>query len=411
MIGSNIANFAFTLGRNKLLALYFGPTGIGWIALVNNVIDTAAVTSGMGVCDAFNRELSRRKSEHSDAEIVSSGLAIFLVSLALVIPAATILVLRTVEPRGSAIATALAFIVAALCAATWRVLSGIYLGYGITRTLFNVIFWGAVANLALAAALIFAGVTDLAAYIIMTPALLTAFGLWGIWPRLKTLVSWHKVRTLPARKPILAIALPVVGGLLLEPLTLLFLRSHTAELFGEAGVGLLQPGLLFVNLSGTLFNSFMGITVARWDQTAEPAFSKRFIGLLGASLALPLAGAVFVFLMTPLWSLLIALFFTREFADGVSAVPWLLTGEAMRMGSIFLMHTLLSRRMGYLTMLPRIACFSTAVAGVWLGGAQSIVGVAQVYMAAYGSYLALALITWFYGQTRFRRMERQQQSA
>lgn len=403
MIGANLANFALTLGRNKLLAIFFGPAGIGWIALVNNLIETAAVVGGMGVCDAYNRELPRKRPEFTQTEIVSSGIGLFVLTLLFAVPISTAIFVATVDIESGVVIVAIAFALAAALASTWRAVSGIYLGLGLSKRMFRAIVLGGTANLALAAVLLFAGVSDPIVYVLMTPASLAVAGVWGVWRQIRALFDWHALKTMPARKPILSIGLPIVAGLLLEPVTILLLRAETAARFGEQGVGLVQPGMLFVILAASLVNAFLGMTLARWDQSEERAFSPKFLVLLGVAILLPICGIVVVFLMQPLWPILIDLFFTREFVAGADAVPWFIAGEVLRMGGVMLNYTLLSRKLGYATIFPRIACLATVMIAIYLGRVDSILAVGQIYAAAYAAYLCLSIITWLLAQLYFHR--------
>jgi len=406
MIGGNIANFALTLGRNKLLALFFGPEGLGWIALVNNIIETVSVAAGMGVCDAYNRELPRARPRFTQTQLISSGLGLFVISLVLVLPPAIWLLLETVDPRDGWTALIIGFAISAVLAAAWRVFGGIYLGFGFSRRLVTAMVLGGIANLVVAAILLWLGVRDLMVYVAMSPGFLAVLGAWGLWPQLSTLVSWPDLRRMPAWRPILAIAGPVVLGLLLEPAALLYLRAATETRFGELGLGLIQPGLLFVIMASSMFNAFMGITIARWDQLHEPAFSRRYMVLLACSVALPVAGSAFMFLVAPIWPFVVELLFTAEFVPGTQTISYFLAGEALRMGGSLLMHTLFSRKLGYLTILPRAALLGVAIAGVQAVEIASIMDIARIYTAAFGAFFAVSLVLWLGAQLRFRQTER-----
>jgi len=404
MIGANLANFALTLGRNKLLAIYLGPAGIGWIALVNNLIEAAAVVGGMGVCDAYNRELPRKRPEFSQSAIVSSGMGLFALTLLLAIPVSTAVFVQTVDVPSNMVIAAISFAIAATLASAWRAVGGIYLGFGLSRRMFKAIVLSGVGNLVLAGVLLVIGVRDLMIYVLMTPAFLALAGISGAWPHFSSLVNWHEIKTMPARKPILTIALPIVAGLLLEPLTILLLRSETARRFGEEGVGLVQPGMLFVILAASLANAFLGMTISRWDQSEEHAFSKKFLALLAAAIVLPLCGIAVVFLRGPIWPFFVSRFFTSAFVAGAATIPWFVSGELMRIGGIMLNHTLLSRKLGYATILPRLACLLTVIVAIQLGKVDSILAVGQAYAAAYAAYLVFSILLWLLAQLHFRKV-------
>lgn len=401
MIGANVANFALTLGRNKLLAMFFGPAGIGWIALVNNLIETAAVVGGMGVCDAFNRELPRKSPQFSQSDIVSSGIGFFALSVLFALPVATAIFMMTVDTPSGGVIAAIAFALAAGLASLWRAVGGIFLGFGLSQRMFRAIVVGGTTNLVLAALLLYANVRELMIYVLMTPALLAVAGISGAWPHIRNLLDWQAIKTMPARKPILTIALPIVVGLVLEPVTILLLRSETAARFGQEGVGLIQPGMLFVILAASLANAFLGMTIARWDQSVEQAFSKKFIALFAAALALPLCCIAFVFWIEPIWPILVKLFFTSDFAAGAAMIPWFLSGELMRFGGVMLGHTLLSRNLGYLTILPRLTCLSTVFLMIYWEKMGTLLAVGQIYAVAYGIYLGLSIVLWLLAQLYF----------
>lgn len=406
MIGANVANFALTLGRNKLLAMFFGPAGIGWIALVNNLIETAAVVGGMGVCDAFNRELPRKSPQFSQSDIVSSGIGFFALSVLFALPVATAIFMMTVDTPSGGVIAAIAFALAAGLASLWRAVGGIFLGFGLSQRMFRAIVVGGTTNLVLAVLLLYANVRELMVYVLMTPALLAVAGISGAWPHIRNLLDWQAIKTMPARKPILTIALPIVVGLVLEPVTILLLRSETAARFGQEGVGLIQPGIAFVLLTAALTNAFFGMTLVRWDQTEERAFSAKFIALLGLSVMLPICGIMAVFLLEPLWPVLIELLFTPAFVVGAGTVPWFISGEVLRTGGAMLNHTFLSRHLGYLTILPRIACLFTVAVMIFLEKIESLIDVGQTYAMAYAAYFVSSITTWLLVQFYFLRKQR-----
>lgn len=403
MIGGNLANFALTLARNKLLAMYVGPAGIGLIALVNNLNETGAVASGTGICDAYNRELARNRTGFSEKQIVSSGLGIFTLLLGLVLPSVIALYFYIVQSHAGIATVLVGLTVAGIAAGLWRLLSGIYLGFGLSRAMFHTVVGGAVANLVAAGLLLLSGVREPIVFVATTPVLLVVFGAFGLRHRLLSLLDWQAIRKMPARKPIMTIALPIMLGLLLEPLTAFYLRSVTAAKFGEIAVGIIQPGLQFGMLASSLWNAFLGMTIVRWDQSNERAFSRKFIVLCCAATAFPMVGAAVVFAMQPIWPTLVSLLFTREFLPGAATIPWFLTGETFRMGGIMLNHTFLSRGFGMLTVVPRLSCLIVIIVALNTKFSLSLLTIAQAYTLAYASYFVLTLSLWLWLQFRLAR--------
>lgn len=404
VIGGSLANFAITLLRNKLLAIYVGPVGVGLIALVNNLNETGAVASGTGICDAYNRELARKRANFTAKQIVSSGIGIFVLLLTLVLPAVIGLYFYVVRSISDIFMPIIGLTIAGTAAGIWRLLSGVYLGFGLSRRMFNTVVIGAVVNLIVAWLLLLAGIREPIVFVATTPVFLTALGLFGLRDRIKGLIDWQAICHMPARKPIMTIALPIVLGLLMEPMTAFYLRSVTTDRFGEVAVGIIQPGLQFGMLASSLWNSFLGMTIVRWDQTSETAFSRKFVFLLSASLALPLVGTAIAFGMKPLWPALVSMLFTDEFLPGVITIPWFLAGEACRMGGIMLNHTFLSRGFGMLTLIPRFSCLGVVITALHSGFDISLLAIAQAYAMAYFSYFALTVTLWLWLQVRMSRV-------
>lgn len=404
MIGGNIANFVFTLARNKLLAIYLGPTGIGLIALINNLNETGAAASGTGICDAYNRELARSRTGFTDKEIVSSGIGIFLVLLSLVLPMIFGLYFFVVQSDSSSIIVIVGLTIAGASAGIWRLLSGIYLGFGLSRAMFQAVVIGAIANLAAAGLLLWLGIREPIAFVATTPVLLVIIGLISLAGQIKGMIIWEAIRKMPARKPIMAIALPIMLGLLLEPLTTFYLRSVAAAKFGEIALGIIQPGLQLGMLVSALWNAFLGMTIVRWDQSREKPFSSKFVMLAFTSIAIPLIGAAIAFGMVPLWATVVSVLFTTEFIPGVITIPWFLAGEACRMSGIMLNHTFLSRDMGMITVIPRIFCLLFTVIAINIGFSSNILQISQVYAMAYASYLAITFSLWLWLQFRLQRV-------
>jgi O-antigen/teichoic acid export membrane protein len=394
VVAGNIGNFALTLVRNKLLALYFGPVGIGWIALVNNLNEVGAVLAGTGVCDALNRELARTREEHSQSDIVSSALGLCLAFMAIVLPVVAVYFVYNVNMYGSARFNVLAFVLMGVGATLWRFASGLFLGYGQSKRMFHAYVLGGIFNLVLAFLCLRAGVRNYAVFATMTPVLLAGVGLAALYPQLRALLRVGAVIRMPSWRPLMAIALPSSLGMLLEPMTVFVVRATTAEHFGEQGVGLIQPGLIFVILGASLLNAFVGMTVTRWDQSNEAAFSRKSMMLLAAACTFPLFGSAFAFLLQPLWDVLVRLFFTKVFLVGAPTVPWFIAGETFRMGGTLLNQTFLSRRRGILSLIPRLVCVGTVAVALQGSFSASILGIAQAYTLAYAALLAVSVAQW-----------------
>ena len=394
MLSGTFGNMLFQLFRNKLLAVALGPVGVGWIALVNNLVETAAVVAGGGVADSLNRELARRKPVFTQAQLVSTALGIAIALLALAFPAATAALVLAAPENGVLAISITGLFVAIISATGWRFIAGCFLGLGLARVMAIASLSAAALNLGLTAALIAAGVRNPVVFVVLAPLCLIGSGVFFARQTLAERLDISSIRRLPARKPVLGVALPVAAGLLLEPMTSFYVRSATGLRLGEVAIGHLQPGFLFVFVAAAIFNTVAGITLVRWDQSHEQAFSRKYLIMLAAALLFPIIGIAAAFLLSPVYPVLISLFFADDFLDGAAAVPWLLAGEVFRMAGAMLLYTFFSRGVGYITLLPRLAGLIVAIVVVYVSQTFTLVTGAQSYAAAFGANFLASLLLW-----------------
>jgi PST family polysaccharide transporter len=406
MIAGNLGNFAFTLARNKLLALFLGPIGVGWIGLVNTLVEVGTNLAGAGVSDALGRELARKQPEFSPAQIVETGLGLVLIGLGLVLPVMIGLFVWLVPPIGTSALVLPGFVLAVLSATAWRYFGGIYLGQGRARVIFNTLVWAGAFNCAVTGLLLLAGWRDPLGFVLLSYVPMALFSAAGLGPLRAHVVAVQRAWQMPAWRPMLAIALPVVIGTPLETVLVLVVRSATAQRLGAVALGQIQPGLTFVILAASLFNAFVGITTSRWDQSGERAFSPASRLLLAAAIAVPVLGVPLLAVTAPLWTLAVRLLFSAAFVPGAAAVPWFLGGEAFHLGGLLLFSTLFSRARGYLTLVPRLGALAALALALALGMDRSVVQIGQCYAVAFVAYFALALAVWVTVQIGFWRAER-----
>jgi hypothetical protein len=393
-IAGNMGNLLFTLGRNKLLAIYLGPIGVGWIGLANNLVELSAVISSAGVSDGLLRELARKRQSHSRKEIVSTGFGMWVASLVVVLPIAEWEFFRIARPTGAVMLNIIGFALAVLSGGLWRFISGIYLGLGRSRVMFHALVVGGLLNLLLSGLMLWLGWRNFLSYVVLTYGLIVVIGSFGLAREVREFYTLRAIWRLPAWRPILVIMVPILLALPLDTGILLYVRSFASAHLGEIGLGQIQPGLQFVVLGASLFNAFAGMTTSRWDQSAEPAFSSHALALVAAAVALPVAAGVFLATTVPMWGFVVRLFFSRAFEPGITAMPWFLMGEGFHMGSMLLFSTFLSRRLGTYTVVPRLACLATLFVVLRRSVAVSILSIAQAYCLGFAIYYAVTLVLW-----------------
>jgi PST family polysaccharide transporter len=388
--------------RNKLLAVFLGPAGLGLVALITNLIETAAIVAGGGSGDAMNRELARKRPLFSDQEIVSTCVAITGGMLVLVLPAASIAFYALLPDQTFSLPVVAAVSAGVLSATGWRLLSGVMLGHAMARRMAIALLAGSLANLGFSALLLWWGIKDPIAYAALPAMMAFAAGAWFAGKKLAELIESKAFQALPALRPVLLTAVPVTIGFLFEPLIALYLRAKALEQLGASAVGLLQPGLLLVLVAGSVFNSVAGMTIVRWDQSHESAFSTGSKRLLLAAIGIAAIGSALAFALSALWPPIVRMLFSGEFAQGASLIPWFLAGEALRIGGALLLFTYMSRGLGLWTIMPRVAAFLTAMVAVQASEGLNLVTIAHAYAAAFFIYWLISLLMWLMLQFRLR---------
>ena len=402
-VAGTLANLLLTLLRNKLLAITLGPAGIGWIALVNSLIETAAIASASGSSDALNRELARKEAVHSERAIISTCAALLAILLALAVPAIAAAYVGIVPQRIGLVIAVTGLCITLFAAAIWRFLTGVFLGFGMAKPLAKALVAGSAANLVVTAVLLWQGVREPLVFVMLSPLMLAVSGLIAIGARTASLIEWRSIISMPAFKPVVAIALPITLGLLLEPMIALYLRSETVARFGAVGVGLIQPGLQLALLAGIVFNSVAGMTVVRWDQLQERSWSRNYQMLLAAALLVPIAGTALAFACIPIYPHIVTLLFAEEFLSGARTIAWFLMGESLRIAGALLLFTFMSRALGMYTLIPRVGALICAVIWVQISEQINLTAIAQGYAAAFAAYFLLSLILWLGLQWRMSR--------
>lgn len=401
VIGGNVGNAVITLVRIKLLAIFFGPAGVGWINLTSNLIEIVAAICGQGWAGVLNRELPR-SDEQRQKDLFSTAVGVLLVFVALAIVPAILCLVWVSDVPGMSGWHLLFFALLLLVSSMWRLISSLHFGLGLSTRMFWVMLGAGFSALALTALLGTLGLRDYLVFAAIPPAFLVICGSISVARRISRLVSWREVVAMSDRRLMLGMGLPILLSVLIEPLMLYYLRVATSQRLGEVEVGLLQPGLQFMLLGTMVFSSFCGITILRWDQSVEHGASRRMALLLGAACAMPIVVAIFAVVAEPLFDFAIHLIFTKEFASAIDAVPWLLAAEGCRMGAFLLTTTFYSVGRSNWTVWPRFAALGVLVVAIETHLHDSIVEIAQGLLLGNGVFFATSLAMWLFLQYNAR---------
>lgn len=399
-VGGNLASLGFNLARVKLMAAFLGPAGMGLVSLYANFLELAATLFGAGFAGTLNRELPRARDARQERAVWATALWCTVVPAAVIGPVLAFAFFR-LSPSLEASPLAIAILVGTLaCAALWRLVSGYYMGKQLSGRYFWSLFNGAFLPLAAAAALVAAGIDNPLAFAVLAPVLVLAVTMNAQTRQLLFGTHW---RELPPRAEVIRLARmagPIMLALLIVPATWFYIRSVAETRIGAEALGQIQPGFQLVILAAGLFANFAGMTVVRWDQSAEAAFSRKQKLLLAAACAIPLMAIPLLFLTGPLLELMIALLFTREFLPAVATLPWFLGGEALRMGGFLLNQTLISKGFNSWTLWPRWICLGVIIAAIEGGMDSDIVAIAQAYALGHLAFFVAIVALWIAVQFR-----------
>lgn len=93
--GSSVINILISLLRVKVVAVLLGPSGVGLIGLLQNLMTTAAQVSGLGLNQAGTRQIAEAAGKEAPASIDSARRALFWGTLVLaIIGGCTVWILR-----------------------------------------------------------------------------------------------------------------------------------------------------------------------------------------------------------------------------------------------------------------------------------------------------------------------------
>jgi len=395
---SSLINLILRLIRIKLLALFLGPAGVGQIGLLSNFIDMVGTLVGTGFSGTLNRELARQKDRKQANQLIVAAALLFGVCAAAVIVPAVLAFYFLAPNMDLGWGSVLVIIFAVLAASAARFFYGLYFGFQLSAKLFIVSTGSATLNLIFVLLLLYWGTENPVIYAVATPAFLFAVSAFIIVPYLKKNFTWIRQKNSQYYGQILRMAGPIVFTTMLAPITLFYLRSYTNINLGEIALGMIQPGLQLVALIALLFSSFAGMTIVRWDQSKEAAFSSKQLLLLGAALAIPGFGIPIIFATEALQSWLITILFSKEFLPATATLPFFFAGEALRIGGFLLNQTFISKGLNWYTLIPKSFFALTIIICLHNGFGSSILEVAQAYCIGNFVFLILSILLFLYVQ-------------
>jgi PST family polysaccharide transporter len=388
---ASIINLILRLIRIKLLATYLGPVGLGQIGLITNFIEMIGNLVSTGFTGTLNRELARQKDGTTANALIVAAILLFAASAALVIIPAVI-IFYILSPNMDLGWSGFALLVLAVFfAAVARFFYGFYFGFQLSGRMLIVSSGSALLNLLFVFWLVFAGYQTPLIYSVATPIFLFLVSAAIIIPYLRKNFRWQKPEGSVHYRTILRMAGPIVFTSMLAPATLFYVRSFTEISLGPVALGMIQPGLQLVALIALLFSSFAAMTIVRWDQSGEAAFSRRQLALLAAALLISAIGIPLLFATSALQYWLIYFLFSEEFLPALATLPWFLSGEALRISGILLNQTFISKGFNWYTLPPKIFFTLTVILCLHSGYGGTITDIAKAFFWGNAVFLALSI--------------------
>jgi antigen flippase len=389
--------FALNVARTKLLALAWGPGGVGQMGLMQAAMGTANLITGLGVDGLVARDVaaSPRGSVESDRAIAAAtrgamllstlaaavstiGLGLYLTSVSVLSPAAALLLglgagvsilgsnFRAVlSGLGAAKETALATVIAAVLA----LLGALTLG------------WAQPSPPALAIAV---AMVPLATMLALGAFVSKRVGLGG---RAQGHSPFRDLLHIARRASLFTVAgvLPLLGQTLV--------RTIAATSLSEDGLGQMQAAAGIAAISTSLLASSIGPVLIPQLSNAlsqRQPFSRlltehtAFLVTLYAPIAIAIATAP---------TLVLSLLYSGRFSDGAPQLGWQLVGEVLRM-PVWLMATslvvlgrgrayLLLELVGLLTQVGGMALVAKTHDSASIGVVFAVSAVAQFALATF----------------------------
>lgn len=394
MAGS-LVRLAFAVVLVKLLAVFLGPTGMGTLSLYTNLFELFAVIFAAGAAGALNRLVAwRREGAADEAELWQAAIWFVFWPSVILAPALLWLFYRTTKTVEFSWWAALVIAGVFAANAIWRLASSVTMGRQQSGLLLKIMALGSFAPIPVVAGLGLSGVAEPLAYAVLAPVCL--------------FLAVLAMRAVPATRPRMimrkpasellsqmrSIALPVVLTMAMVPAMWFYIRTSVENRIGLLELGYLQPSFQFVVIAGALFANAMGVTLVRWDQAREPAFSRKQLALLAAAIVLPVSGALIIQALSPVLDLLIVALFTREFLPASAILPAFLTAEALRMGGFLLTQAFIAKGYNLWTIGPRAVLIAIIVYILQTKDAITLEDVADAYLLGHVGFYAVTMALW-----------------
>ncbi|AXW86253.1 lipid III flippase WzxE [Lonsdalea britannica] len=379
----------------KLLAVSFGPGGVGLAGNYRQLITVLGVLAGAGIFNGVTKyvaEYQQRPAElRSLLGTATTMVTVFSLALALVLWLAALPIAEALfgETRFASVIRALALLQVGIAYA--NLFLAILKGYRHARGNALAIILGSIVGLAAYLACFWLGGYDGALVgLALVPALIAVPAAWWLqratplrWPMLKPL--WERMLAGRLAKFTLMALMTAVT----LPVAYITMRNLLAAHYGWEAVGIWQGVTTisdaYLQFITAAFSVYLLPTLSRLterrDQAREIVTSLKFV--------LPTVAAV-SFVVWLLRDVAIWLLFSHQFIAMRDLFPWQLTGDVMKVGAYVFGYLVIAKASLRFYLLTEISQFLLLMGfSHWLIPLHGALGAAQAYMASYLVYFLL----------------------
>lgn len=379
----------------KLLAVSFGPSGVGLAGNYRQLITVLGVLAGAGIFNGVTKyvaEYQQRPAElRSLLGTATTLVTAFSLALALVLwlAAAPIAEALFGETRFASVIRALALLQVGIAYA--NLFLAILKGYRHARGNALAIIVGSIVGLAAYLACFWLGGYDGALVgLALVPALIAVPAAW--WLQRATPLRWSMLKPLWERMLAGRLAKFTLMALMTAvtlPVAYITMRNLLAAHYGWEAVGIWQGVTTisdaYLQFITAAFSVYLLPTLSRLterrDQAREIVTSLKFV--------LPTVAAV-SFVVWLLRDVAIWLLFSHQFIAMRDLFPWQLTGDVMKVGAYVFGYLVIAKASLRFYLLTEISQFLLLMGfSHWLIPLHGALGAAQAYMASYLVYFLL----------------------
>lgn len=371
LVGGSGVSFVLGLLRTKLLALVWGPSGIGQAGLMQAAMGTASLVTGLGVDGLLARDVAASRAASCDVErtLVAGTAGALVLSLVSMVVSSVALSLYMfwvgVGGLGAGVVLGLGAGLSVLSANLKAILTGLGASRGIAMA--GVI--GAAIALGVAAGLVVLATPSpfvlgfAVACVPLGMLIALARAVWHVGPRLgraELAQAFGDVLRIARRATVFTFAgvVPVFAQAATRTMAAVSMtETELGQLQAAAAISAISTSLLATSIGPVLIPRLS--EAVRAGQRLGPLISQHAVLLVG--LYAPVAVAV-----AGLPGVVLQILYSGRFSGGSDQLAWQIVGEVFRLPVWLMATTLVVRAQGRTYLMMELAGFCVQCFGLWL---------------------------------------------